>query len=70
MRIAQVTPYFNFPGRGPVGGVLLYVYELSRVLARRGHEVTVYTSGDSLRGSMLRVPREALEHEEGITVRR
>jgi len=70
MRIAQVTPYFNFPGRGRVGGVLLYVYELSRVLARRGHEVTVYTSGDSLRGSMLRVPRVALEYEEGITVRR
>lgn len=40
MRIVQVTPYFA----PHFGGVESHVFELSRELQRRGHEVTVVTS--------------------------
>jgi len=70
MRIVHVSPYFNFPSEGPVGGVLLYVYELSRALAERGHEVTIYTSGNILENHRVRTAQKTLEHREGIEVRR
>jgi glycosyltransferase involved in cell wall biosynthesis len=70
MRIIHVSPYFNFPSEGSVGGVLLYVYELSKALAEKGYEVTVYTSGNILKNHMVRVARKASEKEEGIEVRR
>jgi len=42
LRILQVAPYF-YPAWA-YGGVPRVVYELSRELARRGHDVTVYTT--------------------------
>ncbi|MFC2001730.1 glycosyltransferase family 4 protein [Chloroflexota bacterium] len=41
MRILQVTSFFS-PSRG--GGGIAVAYQLSKSLAQRGHEVTVYTS--------------------------
>ncbi|MCW4020879.1 MAG: glycosyltransferase family 4 protein [Candidatus Bathyarchaeota archaeon] len=70
MRIVHVSPYFNFPDEGPVGGVLLYAYELCKALVEEGHEVAVYTSGTSLRRHRVRVPQESLEKKEGIEVHR
>lgn len=40
MKILQIIPYFNWSYGGPVK----VVYELSKELARRGHEVTIYTT--------------------------
>jgi len=45
MKIAQVNVYF-YPFL--VGGAEWYVYNISRELVKRGHEVHVYTSNDSL----------------------
>lgn len=55
MKILQVVSFFS-PMRG--GGIIAVAYQLSRALAQRGHEVTIYTSDfaidqeyiDSLRG--------------------
>jgi len=41
MKILQVVGFFS-PSRG--GGVIAVVYQLSKALAARGHEVTIYTS--------------------------
>ena len=70
MRIVHVSPYFNFPDEGSVGGVLLYVYELSKALVEKGHEVAVYTSGNNLENNIVRVPKKTLEKKEGIEVHR
>lgn len=59
MRILQSVSFFS-PQRG--GGVIATVYDLSRALARRGHEVTIFTSDfeldqayvDSLEGVRVR----------------
>lgn len=40
MRILQVIPYFNWSYGGPVK----VVYDISNELARRGHDVTIYTT--------------------------
>lgn len=42
LKILQVVPYF-YPA-WPYGGVPRVVYELSRELVKRGHDVTVYTT--------------------------
>lgn len=42
MRIVHATPYF-LPE--VTGGIEVHVYELSRYLRKRGHEVTIYTCG-------------------------
>ncbi|MEM2888479.1 MAG: glycosyltransferase family 4 protein [Candidatus Bathyarchaeia archaeon] len=70
MRIVHVSPYFNFPSEGSVGGVLLYVYELSKALVKEGYEVAVYTSGNVLKSNCVRVAEKSFEHKEGIEVYR
>ena len=42
MRILQIIPYFH-PAYS-FGGPLKVAYDISRELARKGHEVVVYTS--------------------------
>ena len=42
MRILQVVPYF--PPARAFGGPSIVAYEVSKELAKRGHEVTVYTT--------------------------
>jgi len=42
MEILQVVPYF--PPAYTFGGPVKVVYEISRELAKRGHDVTVYTT--------------------------
>jgi len=68
MRIVHVSPYFNFPDEGPVGGVPLYVYELSKTQVENGHKVTVYTSKGIQRKNSIGVPQETLVKKEGIEV--
>jgi len=63
VRIAQVNVYF-YPAM--VGGAEWYVYNVSRQLVKRGHEVHVYTC-DSYRGKKIG-PSE--EQVEGIEVHR
>jgi glycosyltransferase involved in cell wall biosynthesis len=47
MRIAIVsTPFIRVPPAG-YGGTELFCYELSEELAARGHDVTLFTTGDS-----------------------
>ncbi|MBS7614451.1 glycosyltransferase family 4 protein [Candidatus Bathyarchaeota archaeon] len=70
MRIVHVSPYFNFPSEGSVGGVLLYVYELSKALVKEGYEVSVYTSGNVLKSNCVRVAEKSFERKEGIEVHR
>jgi glycosyltransferase involved in cell wall biosynthesis len=48
MRIAVLsTPFIRVPPSG-YGGTELFCWELSEELAARGHEVTLYTTGDSV----------------------
>ena len=49
MRILQVTPYF-YPA-WTFGGPVKAVYELSKELAKKGHDVTVYTTDALTRNS-------------------
>ncbi len=70
MRIIHVSPYFNFPDEGSVGGALLYVYELSKALVEKGHEVAVFTSGNILTKGVIRIPKKTLEEKEKIEVHR
>jgi glycosyltransferase involved in cell wall biosynthesis len=58
MRIAVLsTPFIRVPPSG-YGGTELFCWELSEELATRGHEVTLYTTGDSV----TRCSRRALYH--------
>jgi glycosyltransferase involved in cell wall biosynthesis len=62
MKIAQVTPYFL-----PVeGGVERHVLNLSRELARRGHEVEIFTCATTRQGEVL----ELSSVVEGMRVHR
>jgi glycosyltransferase involved in cell wall biosynthesis len=47
MRIAQVAPPFESVPPARYGGIELVVDTLTRQLVRRGHEVTLFASGDS-----------------------
>jgi glycosyltransferase involved in cell wall biosynthesis len=54
MRIALLsTSAVSVPPKA-YGGTELFVYELSKRLGRRGHEVTVYATGDSRPEARLR----------------
>ena len=58
MRIAVLsTPFIRVPPSG-YGGTELFCWELSEELAIRGHEVTLYTTGDSV----TRCRRRSLYH--------
>lgn len=48
MRIAQVAPLWERVPPPTYGGIELVVAELTDELVRRGHEVTLFASGDSL----------------------
>ena len=65
MRIAMVAPPWT-PIPPPLyGGIELVVDELSRGLVAAGHELTLYTTGDST----CPVPRHwSLEHAEGMRI--
>ena len=51
MRILQVVPYF--PPAYTFGGPVKVVYQVSKGLVRRGHNVTVYTTDTKGFGSRL-----------------
>ncbi len=54
MRIAMIsTPFIRVPPKG-YGGTELFCYELSEELTSRGHDVTVFTTGDACISSKKR----------------
>ncbi len=54
MRIAMIsTPFIRMPPVG-YGGTELFCYELAEELDTRGHDVTVFTTGDSVLGCTKR----------------
>jgi glycosyltransferase involved in cell wall biosynthesis len=65
MKILHSIPYF-IPAFS-FGGPVKVVYDLSKMLVKMGHQVTVYTTDAS--GSEGRL-REGVETVEGITIRR
>jgi len=65
LRILHITPYYT--PAWPYGGPVRVIYELTRRMVQRGHEVTVYTT-DALDDSHR---AESGVHEiEGVTVHR
>jgi glycosyltransferase involved in cell wall biosynthesis len=73
MRIGMVAPpWFPLPPHG-YGGIELVVSVLTEGLVRRGHEVTLFASGDSQTAAHLhyvfaRAPYERIEHGAGLEV--
>src|SRR5690348_15767032 len=61
MRIAQLAPTFERVPPRAYGGTELIVHLVTEALVARGHEVTLFASGDSVTGARLRsvtaVPR-------------
>ena len=54
MKIAMIsTPFLRVPPRD-YGGTELVVHELVEGLVRRGHEVTLFATGDSVTRGTLR----------------
>ena len=66
MRIAQVAPLFeSVPPQG-YGGTERVVSHLTEELVRRGHEVTLFASGDSqTRARLVPVVEQAMRAERG-----
>ena len=64
MRILQVTPYF-YPA-WTFGGPVKAVYELSKELVKKGHDVTVYTTDVCDRVSRSDVKSNAPVQVDGI----
>lgn len=54
MRIAQVAPLYESVPPKLYGGTERIVHYLTEELVRRGHEVTLYASGDSMTAARLR----------------
>ena len=53
MRIAQLAPLYEpVPPEG-YGGTELAVHQITEELVRRGHEVTLFASGDSQTSARL-----------------
>ena len=65
MKILQVTPAF-VPSK--FGGIKAVSYNLSRILVKRGHEVTVYTTDADIGYSRLKSVH-SIRNKEGIDVR-
>ena len=63
MRILQVTPAF-YPAEGH-GGAPYVVYEISKRLSERGHEVTVYTTDANDKYSRV---SNGIKNTEGVNV--
>jgi glycosyltransferase involved in cell wall biosynthesis len=53
MRIAQVAPLWETVPPVAYGGIELVVALLTEELVRRGHEVTLFASGDSTTSAKL-----------------
>jgi glycosyltransferase involved in cell wall biosynthesis len=66
MKILQVTPYF--PPAYAFGGPVKVVYQISRELIKRGHEVVVYTTDIKDFGSRLEI--DSSNTIEGMKVHR
>ena len=68
MRIAQLAPTFERVPPRAYGGTELIVHHLTEALVARGHEVTLFASGDSVTSARLRsvtpVPRRYGEAAE------
>ncbi|MEM3713254.1 MAG: glycosyltransferase [Thermoproteota archaeon] len=64
MRILQVVPYFQ--SVYAFGGPAKVAYQISRELAKRGHEVVVYTS--DAKDLNLRIGKDTIDELEGIKV--
>src|SRR5213595_339832 len=58
MRIAQVSPLYESCPPQLYGGTERVVSYLTEELVRQGHEVTLFASGDSQTGAILRAPCE------------
>ncbi len=58
MRIAQVAPLWEIVPPRFYGGTERVVYNLTEELVRRGHEVTLFASGDSITSAKLIAPIE------------
>lgn len=56
MRIAQIAPLMERVPPPKYGGTERVVHNLTEELVRRGHEVVLYASGDSLTSAELRSP--------------
>ena len=54
MRIAQLAPTYERVPPAAYGGTEQIVHLLTEELVRRGHDVTLYATGDSLTGATLR----------------
>jgi glycosyltransferase involved in cell wall biosynthesis len=54
MRIAQLAPTYERVPPAAYGGTELVVHLLTEALVRRGHDVTLYASGDSTTSARLR----------------
>lgn len=66
LRIAQVAPLWARVPPADYGGTELHVYWLTEELVQRGHEVTLYASGDSETSAKLKAihPRNMLNAME------
>ena len=53
MRIAQVSPLYESVPPKLYGGTERVVYNLTEELIARGHEVTLFASGDSVTNARL-----------------
>ena len=54
MRIAQIAPTFERVPPRAYGGTELIVHHLTEELVARGHDVTLFASGDSITSAQLR----------------
>lgn len=69
MKIAQIAPLSSSVPPKAYGGTELIVHMLTEALVRRGHEVTLFSSGDSITSAKL-VPGSKCElKDSGISVR-
>lgn len=67
MRIAQVAPLWERVPPPAYGGIELVVGLLTDELVRRGHEVTLFASGDSITLAQLdSVHPQALRHDPQV----
>lgn len=53
MRIAQIAPLFERVPPGKYGGTERVVYALTEELVKRGHDVTLFATGDSITSAKL-----------------
>jgi len=67
VKILQVIPYLRISWAG--GLPVRIVYELSKALVKRGHEVTIYTTDAFDKTSKSESQRESYRLEDGIAIR-